>query len=179
MTFRFVASAAVAFATLGCASAPASVPLDGLIGFVDPHWCTPSREFDILQESLIRWEPSGESYAPVLETPVVPTAFRSRIGEPRLTIDGREYRVTLPLVGTWNGLSLRSLVLVGKIESEQGFELVFDETQAEVLATANRAGFQIPPSGSEYRDDLNAAMGMNVAVLRADGGRGALSCFPG
>jgi hypothetical protein len=62
---------------------------------------------------------------------------------------------------------------------EQGFELVFDETPAEVLATVNRAGFHIPPSGSEYRDDLNAVMGMNVAVLRADGGSGTLSCFPG
>ena len=174
-----IAATVAACATLGCTSPHAPTPLDGLIGFVDPYRCTTSEDFGVLLESLIRWERSGESYTPILQAPVVPPAFKPQIGEPGLMIDDREYRASLPLDGTWRGLPLRSLVVLGRIESESGFELVFDAPPATVLEAANRAGFRIPASGSEYRDDLNGVMGMNVAVTETEDGRGALSCFPG
>lgn len=171
--------AAVAFVSLGWASPSAATPLDGLIGFVDPYWCETSENYHVLKKSLLRWEEAGQSYLPILETPKVPAAFQTQVGEPRLTITGREYRATLPLSGTWRGLPLRALVIVGWIESEEGFDLVFDATPAQVLEAATQAGFNIPATGSEYRDDVNLALGMYVAVTAVENGRGALSCFPG
>ena len=174
MNLRLAAVAACA--SLGLASPSAATPLDGLIGFVDPYWCEPAEDFGALLDSLIRHEEAGESYVPVLDRPVVPAAFRAQIGEPRLVIDGSEYRATLPLAGTWRGLPLRSLVIVGWIESEQGFSLVFDATPAQVLQAVNQAGFAIPAPGHEYRE--GDAMGMNVGVEQYEGGS-ALFCVPG
>jgi hypothetical protein len=177
MSLRLATVAACASLGLACPSAAA--PLDGLFGFVDPHWCERGEDFDTLLDSLIEHEQSGPSYVPALRAPVVPAAFRTQIGEPWLVIDGSEYRATLPLEGTWRGLSLRSLVIVGWVESEQGFGLVFDATPAEVLQAANKVGFAIPPSGSEYRVDENGVMGMNVGVSVDADGSTVLSCFPG
>ena len=64
----------------------------------------------------------------------------------------------------------------GWIESEQGFELSFDADRAQVLATVNRLGFGIPPSGSEYRE--GDVMGLNVGVSEDEGGS-TLHCIPG
>lgn len=176
MNLRSVTAPAAACALLGCTSAPAPTPLDGLIGFVDPHWCTPDADFRALLDSAVQHVEAGESYRPTVAKPVVPKAFERQIGEPQLAIDGSEYRATLPLTGTWRGLPLRSLVIFGWIESEQGFRLVFDATPAQVLQTVNRAGFNIPASGRVYRE--GDVMGMNVSVEGRDGG-GALSCVPG
>ena len=165
-----------ACASLGLASPSAATPLDGLIGFVDPYWCETNADFHALLDSAIQHEEAGESYVPVLAKPIVPEAFQAQIGEPRLTIDGPEYRAILPLTGTWRNLPLRSLVIVGWIESEQGFDLVFDATLAQVLQAVNQAGFAIPASGREYRE--GDVMGMNVGVDEYDGGA-ALFCVPG
>lgn len=174
MSLRLAAVAACA--SLGLASPSAATPLDGLIGFADPYWCEPDAAFSALLDSLIRHEEAGPSYVPVLHAPVVPAAFQAHVGEPGLLIDGSEYRATLPLAGTWRGLRLRSLVIVGWIESEQGFSLVFDATPAQVLQAVNQAGFAVPASGHEYRE--GEVMGMNVGVEPYEGGS-ALFCVPG
>jgi hypothetical protein len=174
MSLRLAAVAACTF--LGSTAQSAAHPLDGLFGFVDPYWCERGEDFDILLDSLIEHKRAGPSYVPVLRAPLVPATFRTQIGEPRLVIDGTEYRATLPLTGTWMGLPLRALVIVGWIESEQGFSLVFDATPAQVLQAANEAGFAIPASGDEYRE--GDVMGMNVGVERYEGGS-ALFCIPG
>jgi len=174
MNLRLAAVAACTF--LGSAAPSAAAPLDGLFAFVDPYWCEPGEHFDILLDSLVEHERAGPSYVPVLHAPVIPADFQTQIGAPRLVIDGSEYRATLPLTGTWRGLPLRALVIVGWIESEQGFSLVFDATPAQVLQAANEAGFAIPASGDAYRE--GEVMGMNVGVERYEGGS-ALFCIPG
>lgn len=179
MNLRSVTTVAATCAMFGCASPSVATPLDELIGFTDPYWCEQSADFDALQDSLLRWEETRDGYRPILQSPVVPEYFQAQTGEPKLKVDGRNYRVTLPMRGTWRGLPVRALVILGIVESEQGFELVFDATHAQVLQAANEAGFRIPDSGSEYRDDVNGVMGMNVAVIETGGGRVALSCFPG
>lgn len=174
MTYRHIAVAACASLGLGCAPAPHS--LDRLIGFSDPKDCEPNEAFSALLKGLLGHEEAGESYTPVLKTPVVPAELRDQIGTPELKIEGTEYRATLPLRGTWQGLPLRSVAVVGWIESEQGFELSFDADRAQVLATVNRLGFGIPPSGSEYRE--GDVLGLNVAVTEHEGGS-TLHCIPG
>ena len=107
---------------------------------------------------------------------MVPAAFKAQAGKTNLTLDGQEYSAALPLSGTWQGLPVRSLLVTGRIESEQGFYLVLDAGPAQVLEAANRAGFAIPESGSEYRDD--DVLGVSVGVAPYEGG-GALYCLPG
>lgn len=174
MTYRRITVAACASLVLGCASASPS--LDRLIGFADPENCEPNEAFGALLNGLVEHEPEGESYTPVLKPLLVPAALRDQFGIPALTINGSEYRATLPVRGTWEGLPLRSVAVVGWIESEQGFELSFDANRAEVLATLNRLGFGIPPSGSEYRGD--DVLGLHVGVSEHEGGS-TLHCIPG
>lgn len=159
-----------------CGGASPAAPLDDLLHFEDPYKCTVSKNFDALLDGLIRWEEAGSSYKGKLASPPVPAAFQNWIGTPVLTVAGNEYRATLPLRGTWRGLPLHSIVRIEWAESETGFYLVFDVTRNQVLAAANRAGFQIPQSGSEYRDV--EAIGVNVGVDTFEG-RGALYCIDG
>jgi hypothetical protein len=161
---------------VACASASAAVPLDGFIHFDDPYLCAPSKDLNALLEGLIRWQPAGDTYKGELASPPVPAGFRNQIGTAQLVVTGDEYRATLPLRGTWHGLPLRSLVLTHWVESEGGFYLVFDASREQVLDVANKAGFRIPPSGSEYRD--GDVMGINVGVDTYDG-LGALYCIAG
>jgi hypothetical protein len=174
VTYRQIAAAACASLGLGCAPTPAT--LDRLIGFADPQNCEPNEAFGALLDGLVAHELAGEGYLPVLKTPLVPAEFRDQIGTPELKIDGREYRATLPLRGTWQNLPLRSVAVVGWIESEQGFELSFDADRTQVLATVNRLGLGIPPSGSEYRE--GDVMGLNIGVSEDEGGS-TLHCIPG
>ena len=174
MACRRIAVAACASLVLGCATASPS--LDRLIGFADPSTCEPSEAFGALLNSLVEHERDGESYTPVPRPPLVPAALRDQFGTPELTIGGSQYRATLPVRGTWQGLPLRSVAVVGWIESEQGFELLFDASRAEVLATVNRLGFGIPPSGSDYRED--DVLGLHVGVSEHEGGS-TLYCIPG
>ena len=166
-----VAACALMF---GCA--PAMPALDDLIGFSDPQACEPDEAFAALLQGMIVFDEAGETYVPVLREPPVQSTFKDQVGVPDLSFDGHEYRATLPLRGTWHGLPLRSIVVVGWIESEQGFELLFKADPELVLTTANRVGFGIPSSGSEYRDD--DVLGLNVGVEKRDGGA-ALFCIPG
>ena len=124
----------------------------------------------------IRWENDGQIYKGEINTPPVPVSFRDQVGSPTLVINGNEYQATIPLRGTWQGLSLRSLVVLEWIESENGFYLVFDAPPETVRHAANKAGFQIPPSGSEYRDD--EIIGVTVGVTEFQGS-GALYCING
>lgn len=176
MNLRSATAVAAACAMLGCVSPPSQGPLDELIGFTDPEWCTPSADFRVLLNSALQHVEAGDSYRPTVAETVVPKAFEAQVGEPRLVIDGPEYRATIPLSGTWRNLSLRSLVITGWIESEQGFYLVFDATPAQVLQAMNQADFDIPASGKVYRE--GDVMGMNVGV-EEHGGGGALFCIPG
>lgn len=175
MAFALRASLATCLLS-GCAAASAAAPLDGLLRFDDPYRCTVSNDFDALMDGLIRWESAGDSYKGELVSPPVPAGFRNQVGTAQLTVTGNEYRATLPLRGTWRGLPLRSLVLIQWVESEDGFYLVFDASREQVLDAANKAGFRIPPSGSEYRD--GEAIGVNVGVDTYDG-LGALYCIDG
>lgn len=181
MIVRAATILALGLPLIGCVSpsqnsASAAFPLDRLVDFVDPHRCEPGADFDALVNSLLYWKETGETYIPILRVPPASTKFDRQIGTPQLRIEGSEYRATLPLRGTWQGLPLRSLVLEGWVESEQGFMLVFDATPAQVLQAANRVGFGIPASGSEYREE--EVMGVNVGVSEYEGG-GALYCMPG
>lgn len=178
MTYRQLTAAAAAAvcASLGLGCAPAPATIDRLIGFADPKNCEPSEAFGALLDGLVAHEQTGDGYTPVLKTPPVPAELRDLVGTPEMKIDGGEYRATLPLRGTWQGLPLRSVAVVGWIESEQGFELSFDADRAQVLATVNRLGFGIPPSGSEYRE--GDVMGLNVGVSDDEGGS-TLHCIPG
>ena len=161
---------------VGCAPATAETPLDDLMSFNDAYRCVPSKDFDALLDGIIQWQANGETYSGTLAAPSVPAAFREQVGQPELAIEGNEYRATLPLQGTWQGLPLHSVVVVQWVESESGFYLVFDATPEQVQAAANKAGFRIPPSGSEYRDE--GAIGVNVGVKAYDG-RTALYCVDG
>lgn len=153
------------------------MPLDDLIGFDDPYRCAPSKDFNALLKGVIRWRATGDTYkGEVASSPRVPVRFREQIGTPKLGVIGNEYRAILPIWGTWQGLALRSLVLIHWVESESGFYLVFDASRAQVLDAANKAGFRIPPSGSEYRDE--GAIGVHVGVEDYDG-HGALYCIDG
>lgn len=149
-----------------------SASLDGLVRFADPQTCTPNEAFGALLNGLVGFEAGG---TPILNSPPIPADFKSRVGTPELQIDGREYRATLPLRGDWQGLPLRSVTVIGWMESEWGFELVFDANRAQVLAMANRVGFDIPASGSKYQDD--EVLGLNVGVADRPGGA-ALYCIP-
>lgn len=111
MTYRRIAAAACESLVLGCA--PASPSLDRLIGFSDPKSCEPNEAFGTLLNSLVEHQPVGGSYTPVLKTPQVPAALRDQFGTPQLTINGSEYRATLPARGSWQGLPLRSVAVVG------------------------------------------------------------------
>lgn len=127
---RISLAAVAACATLGSSPAWAKTPLDPLISFSDPHRCETSGEFHTLLDGLVQWEEVGETYAPILKEAAIPAPFRARSGKPHLSIDGRDYRATLPLSGTWQGLPIRSVVVAGQIESEQGFYLVLEATPA-------------------------------------------------
>jgi hypothetical protein len=151
-------------------------PLDGLIAFSDPAFCRPAENFQILLDSLLRFEEAGESYRPVLTRPVVPSSWQPLIGEPTLTIEGSEYVATLPVRGEWRGLPLRAVRITGWIESEQGFTLVFESPPEQVLRAANAAGFGLPDSGARYVD--GEVMGVSIGVEREAGGA-ALYCVPG
>src|SRR5690606_25632933 len=145
----------------------AAVPLDGLIAFNDAYRCTPGRDFAALLGGVIRWEELTEPtardvYKGTLTSPPVPAAFRDQLGAPTLRVEGDAYRVTVPLEGTWRGLPLRALVVVERVESEGGFYLQFDATPEQVRAAANEAGFRIPLSGREYRDE--EVLGVHVGV---------------
>lgn len=174
MNLRLVAASACAI--LGSSCAAPSPALDSLIGFSDPYRCEPNEEFTALLNGLLRWEKSGETYVPILGTPALPAAFKPHAGAPSLTVDGPEYRATLPLHGAWNGLPLRSIVVTGWVESEQGFHLVFEATHTQVIQTVNRIGFAVPASGSEYRE--GEVLGVNVGVSDYEG-NAALYCMPG
>ena len=176
MTYRQIAAAAAMCASLGPSCAPAPATFDLLIGFADSKNCEPSEAFGALLEGLVAHEQTDDGYTPVLKTPLVPAELRDLVGTPEMKIDGGEYRATLPLRGTWQGLPLRSVAVVGWIESEQGFELSFDADRVQVLTTVNRLGLGIPPSGSEYRE--GDVMGLNVGVSDHEGGS-TLHCIPG
>ena len=172
-TFRMIAAAACVTLS-GCVSAPPS--LDDLIGFSDPRHCEPDAAFSAILDGLVELQAVDNGYIPVLKAPPVPTRFRDRVGRPELKVNGDEYRAVLPLRGAWRGLPLRSVAVVGWIESEQGFILTFEADRAQVLAEANQAGFGIPASGSEYREGV--VMGVNVGVGEHDGDA-TLYCIPG
>ena len=174
MTLRRIAVAACA--SLGLSCAPATTSLDRLIRFANPKNCEPDQAFAALLNGLVEQEPAGESYTPVLKTPLVPAALKDQVGTPVMMINGTEYRATLPLRGSWEGLPLRSVAVVGWIESEQGFELSFDAERAQVLEMANRLGFGIPASGSEYRE--GEVLGLNVGISEHEEGT-TLYCLPG
>jgi hypothetical protein len=172
--------AAIVLAT--SASASTAAPLDGLIAFDDPYFCHPRKHLNGLLNGVIRWEQLGEStpsndiYKGILTSPPIPAKFRKQVGTPHLVVEGDEYRATVPLNGTWQGLPLHSLVVVQWVESETGFYLVFNATRDHVLDAANKAGFRIPASGTDYRD--REVLGVHVGVDSIDG-RGALYCVKG
>jgi len=157
-------------------AASSVVPLDGLIHIEDAYHCSVGKDFKTLLSGVISWERIGDSYKGKLASPQVPARYRNTLGKPQLSVIGSEYRATLPMYGTWRGLPLSSLIVVEWVESESGFYLVFDATREQVLEAANKAGFRIPHSGSEYRD--GDPIGVNVGVSNL-GGRGALYCIDG
>jgi hypothetical protein len=144
------------------AGTAAAVSLDELISFDDPYNCVPSDDFGALLGGVIAWEESGDTYVGTLASPPAPPEFGDQLGRPELVIEGTEYRASVPLFGEWRGLVLHSLVIVAWVESEGGFYVVFDAAPEQVQEAANRAGFDIPVSGSEYRD--LGAIGVTVGV---------------
>lgn len=157
-------------------SASVARPMDSLIHFKDPYHCIVGEDFEALLGGVIRWEKTVDGYAGKSASPKVPAAFRNQVGKPQLSVTGSEYRATLPIQGTWRGLPLLSLIVIQWVESESGFYLVFDATREQVLEVANKEGFRIPQSGSEYRD--GDPIGVNVGISNYDG-RGALYCIDG
>lgn len=161
---------------LGASAGTSAAPLDGFITFDDPYRCVPGKDLDAVLGGIIRWQQSGETYKGILASPPVPAAFGQQVGTPTLAVEGSEYRATLPLHGTWQGLPLHSLIVVHWVESEGGFYLVFDATPEQVRDAANRAGFRLPTSGSEYRDE--GVIGVNVGVESYEQ-KSALHCISG
>lgn len=153
------------------------VPLDKLLSFDDPYLCIPSNKFDKLLNGVIRWQADGKlDKDSLVDAATVPSMYRQQVGKPALSVQGEEYQVTIPLHGTWHGLPLHSLEIIHFVGSEGGFYLVFDASTEQVLEEANKAGFRIPQSGSEYRDE--DVMGVNVGV-EAYEGRAAIYCIAG
>lgn len=169
-------AALAAIASLALVPAPAEAgPLEGLIGFADPQTCAPEAGFETLLGGLLTFE-GGAAGRPGLGRPAVPEAYRAAIGEPTLSVDGREYRVSLPVRGDWRGLPLRAVQINGWLESERGLALLFDATPEQVLRAANAAGFALPDTGSVYRE--GEVMGMSIGVERHPDGA-ILYCMPG
>jgi hypothetical protein len=148
--------------------------LDKLIAFDDPYRCVAGKDFSELLGGIISWEDDGQAYKVEVNRPPIPVSFREQVGSATLVVDGDEYRATVPLRGTWHELPLRSLVVVEWAESESGFYLIFDASPEAVREAANKAGFQIPLSRSEYRDD--EVTGVTVGVDEYQGS-GALFCI--
>jgi len=171
---RRVPAVCTALAVASCASAPPS--LDGVIGFEDVRSCQPSESFRALLDSFVSPDSLARSYSPKLEPRQLHESVRDAAGTLEREVDGRGYRVTLPLRGTWQGLPLQSVAVVGWAESEEGFELSFNAPRAQVRATANRLGLEIPESGSVYRE--GEVLGVNIGIERR-GSRSVLYCFPG
>lgn len=172
MLRTLIASLALVTAT----GASAEKALDGLIAFDEPYRCVAGKDFEALLSGIISWEDDRQAYKGEINRPPVPVPFREQVGSPTLAVDGDEYQATVPLRGTWRGLPLRSLIVVEWVESENGFYLIFDAPPEAVRHAANEAGFQIPQSGSEYRDD--EIMGVTVGVSEYQGS-GALYCIDG
>lgn len=164
------------FALAASVGASVDSSLDGFISFDNPYHCIANRDFDALVGGVVRWEEDGESYKGTPTTPSIPLVFQDHVGTPSLTVEGDEYTTTVPLRGTWQGLPVRSLVVVQWVESEGGFYLLFDAPVEAVRDAANKAGFRIPASGSEYRDEGVASVTVGV---EARDGRGALYCIDG
>lgn len=162
---------------LGSGSASAGEPLDRWIRFDDPYRCVPAEVLGVLVTRLVRFEERGETYAPVVMPQTVPDVLKAHVGEPRLDVDGEDYRVTAPLAGSWQGLPLRAVEISGRVESEQGFALLFDAPREQVLAAANRAGFQLPQSGERYLDE--DVLGLSIGVAARENGAVELYCMPG
>lgn len=169
-------SALACILLLGHGCAPPSSSLHRVIGFADASMCEPSASFRALLDGLLENQPSGDSYAPRLANAEIPEAVRQVAGSPGLEVQGSQYRATLPLRGQWEGLALHSVAVVGLVESEEGFELWFDADREEVLRTAHRLGFDLPATGSVYRE--GEVLGVNVGVTARDG-RSVLYCMPG
>jgi hypothetical protein len=161
---------------LAPSAASSEAAFDRLFRFEDPYHCVPGKAFDAFLKRLIYWRKSGDTYRAIVGSPQVPIIFRNQVGKPNLAVKGKEYRVTVPLKGTWQHLPLRALVKIDWVESEGGFYLVFDATIEEVITAANLAGFRIPASHNEYRDA--EVLGVNVGV-EAFEGRSALYCIAG
>lgn len=179
---RYGAALVLACTATAAVAASGRVALDGFFTFDNAYRCTPGPAFGRLLRTLVRWDevtdgsPGGETYRPRLMPLQVPGRYRGQFGAPRLFRAGDEYRVTIPVRGTWRGLPLRSLVLVNWPESEGGFELVFDAPPDDLRRAANAAGFRIPAAGRAYRD--SGVMGVTVGI--GPSGKGsALSCYEG
>jgi len=166
-----------ACALLGSGSVTAEEPLDGRIRFADAYRCEPDGELEELVSGLVLIERQGESYIPVLAPQAVPPGLEPYVGVTSLSVEGDDYRTSVPLVGSWEGLPLHAVEITGRIESEQGFALVFKAPRKHVLDAANRAGFRLPESGVRYLDD--DVLGMNIGVTDREDGFVELYCMPG
>jgi hypothetical protein len=177
---RIIRASIAAYVLVTSACASTAVPLDRLLAFDDPYLCHPSKHLDALLNGVIRWEqlseptPSNDIYKGTLLSPPIPAKFRKQVGKPHLVVEGKEYRASVPLNGTWQGLPLHSLVVVQRVESEGGFYLMFDATRDQVLDAANKAGFRIPASGSDHREGEVMDLGVGVETYR---GKSAIYCF--
>ena len=176
----FIRNAFLVTLLVSCAADHPDMALDQLISFEDGYDCHESAQFKTLLESALVFEElpepndSNEIYRGHIGELNVPDEFRSRFGNPTLTVNHSTYTAEIPVEGTWHGARLKQLVVVQTFESEGGFYLVFDEPKQRVIQAANEAGLALPTSGTAYRDA--DVMGLTIEVGEY-AGQSALSCF--
>lgn len=164
--------AIVAVANLaGLAGAAPVTPLERFVSFKDPYSCTPTDDFGALVLDAQRW-PASRAGA----KPVIPPVVAQQIGKPEVSVEDGVYHLIFPVKGRWFRLTMTSIIVVQRPESEGGFRLVFAATPNQVRQTANRLGFRIPAGREEYRD--SEIMGVTVGV-EPYMGNGSLYCFDG
>lgn len=123
--------------------------LGGLLDFASRPNCETGPRFSTFLSDLVDYPQDIAADVPQFGKVTVPPAYRSAIGNPQPKRNEHGLAVHVPIRGQWLGLSV--VALEGHYWNggdSGGFAIVFRASAAEAHTKLNRAGFNIPPSGS-------------------------------
>jgi hypothetical protein len=152
-----------------------SIILDDLIGFVDGRTCEPNPATRELMDHLLvsKIDPDDLTLGNV----IAPERFRPALGKPRLRKGENGFReVTLPVSGSWHGLTMKEVSSSGAAFSDDGFwSYRFHEPFERVRSILNAMGFAFDRKGNQPYDPLEAHVYASLFVID---GMTALDCEP-
>ncbi len=149
------------------------VALEGLLAVRNPLSCEMGEPFMRLQESLVI---RREDERLTLGVPSLPPDYRRAIGSPTLEEDQGNYRLALPVNGTWLGLPVNEIAWAYPVGGDPpAITVRFEAAQAQVLAALNRAGFAIPPGGNREFEEENDVYTTYVGII-TDGRQTEFTC---